>query len=393
MKSFLTHLECTNCGETFTADEIHRTCEVCEKVLYARYDLSAAGKAITKSDLRERPPGMWRWREILPVRELQNIVSLGEGSTPLLKAESLGNRHGSANLYIKEEGLNPTGSFKARGLSAAVSKAKELGITSMAIPSAGNAAAALSAYGARAGMEIHVFMPADTPEMMKQEAAFYGAEVNLVDGLINDAGRLLREQAEGKGWFDVSTLKEPYRAEGKKTMGLELAEQFDWDLPDAILYPTGGGTGIVGMWKAFGELEAMGWIGSKRPKMISVQSEGCAPIVKAFEAGANHAELWENARTVAPGIRVPAAIADYLILDAIRSSGGTAVAVLDEAILEALDDLAKLEGLFAAPEGAATYAGYRKLLDDGFLSQDENVVLFNTGSGLKTPELAGAVIR
>jgi threonine synthase len=389
MHSFLSHLECTNCAETFSCDEIHTTCPACEKVLYARYDLDAAKQSFRKEDLAGRPPDMWRWFELLPVRDSENVISLGEGHTPLLHARTLGGHHNASNLYIKEEGQNPTGSFKARGLSAAVSKAKELGVASIAIPSAGNAAAALAAYGARAGISAHVYMPADTPEMMKTEAVAYGAELTLVNGLINDAGKQLREVAEANGWFDISTLKEPYRAEGKKTMGLELAEQFDWKLPDAIIYPTGGGTGIVGIWKAFDELEAIGWIGPKRPKMISVQSEGCAPIVKAFNDGATSASLWENAQTIAQGLRVPAAIADYLILQAIRESGGTAIAVSDSEILNALRTIARSEGIFAAPEGAATYAACIKLFDSGFLDREEKVVLFNTGSGLKTPELFG----
>ncbi|MDA1137340.1 MAG: threonine synthase [Planctomycetota bacterium] len=387
MKSFLSHLECTNCSETFSCDEIHTTCPACKKVLYARYDLASAKRQFSKEDLAIRPPDMWRWFELMPVRNAGNVVTLGEGHTPLLHASVLGRQHGTSKLFIKEEGLNPTGSFKARGLSAAVSKAKELGVTSIAIPSAGNAAAALSAYGARAGISAHVYMPADTPDMMKTEVVAYGAELTLVDGLINDAGRELREVADANGWFDISTLKEPYRAEGKKTMGFELAEQFDWTLPDAIIYPTGGGTGIVGMWKAFDELEAIGWIGSKRPKMISVQSEGCAPIVKAFNEGASSAPLWENAQTIAPGLRVPVAIADYLILQAIRESNGTAVAVSDTETLSALRTIARSEGIFAAPEGAATYAAYIKLLESDFLNREEKVVLFNTGSGLKTPAL------
>ncbi|MAF12779.1 threonine synthase [Candidatus Poribacteria bacterium] len=387
MHSYLTHLECTRCHETHSADELHTTCPSCNKVLYARYDLDACRDAFSRDDLLGREGGMWRWSEIMPVRDAANVVSLGEGHTPLLHAEALGRRHAASRLYIKEEGLNPTGSFKARGLSAAVSRAKELGVRAAAIPSAGNAASALAAYGARAGMDVHVYMPADTPDMMKREAAAYGAHVHLVDGLIDAAGRHVRERAAVEGWFDVSTLKEPYRVEGKKTMGLELAEQFAWALPDAVLYPTGGGTGIVGMWKAFDELETLGWISSERPKMISVQADGCAPIVRAFEAGDDEAEPWEDAQTVAPGIRVPAAIADYLILAAIRESGGTALTVSDGEILDAIRTLAQVEGLFAAPEGAATYAAYAKLLDAGFLSPDERVVLFNTGSGLKTPDL------
>jgi threonine synthase len=330
---------------------------------------------------------MWRWFELLPVTDASNVVTLGEGSTPLLPAARLASELGVRQLYVKEEGLNPTGSFKARGISAAVSKAKELGVQRVAIPSAGNAAGALAAYGARAGMEVWAFMPEDTPETIKREAFVYGANVNLVRGLINDAGRIVRENTEAFGWFDVSTLKEPYRAEGKKTMGLELAEQLDWNLPDALIYPTGGGTGIVGMWKAFDELEALGWIDSKRPRMISVQAEGCAPIVRAFQEGKRTAETWTNATTIAPGIRVPAAVADYLILDAVNDSGGTAVAVSDEEILASMSQMARLEGIFAAPEGAATLAGYKKLLSSGVLKPDESVVLFNTGTGLKTPEL------
>jgi threonine synthase len=294
---------------------------------------------------------------------------------------------------VKDEGLNPTGSFKARGLSAAVSKAKELGVSSIAIPSAGNAASALSAYGARASIETWIFMPADTPDAMKNECNVYGAHLELVDGLINDCARIVREQGPSRGWFDVSTLREPYRAEGKKTMGLEVAEQLGWQLPDVIVYPTGGGTGIVGMWKAFDELEALGWIGPQRPRVVSVQAEGCAPIVKAYEAGERHAETWQDAHTIAPGIRVPAAIADYLILDAVRQSGGTAVSVSDEEILAAMAEMARLEGIFAAPEGAATYAGYKKLLSRGVLDAAESVVLFQTGSGLKTHELVSRIKR
>ena len=387
MKSYLSHLECTNCGKTYSAEEIHTTCPACGKVLYARYDLAAARKAFTKDDPRARPGNMWRWFEVMPVRDGANVVTLGEGYTPLLPAPNLGREFGARNLYIKEEGLNPTGSFKARGLSAAVSKAKELGVKAIGMPSAGNAGAALAAYGARAGIDVYVFIPEDTPEMMKKEGLVYGAHVYLVKGLINDAGKIVRDNASARNWFDVSTLKEPYRAEGKKTMGYELAEHFNWELPDAILYPTGGGTGIVGMWKAFEEMEELGWIGAKRPKMISVQAEGCAPIVKAFHDGTRHADLWQNARTLAPGIRVPVAIADYLMLDAMRTSGGTGVMVSDQEILDAMYEIARLEGIFAAPEGAATYAGYKKLMADGFLKPEEKVVLFNTGSGLLTAEL------
>ncbi len=387
MKSFLDHLECTHCGKTYSAQELHTTCPACGKVLFARYDLAAARAQLTPDLARRRPGNMWRWFEVMPVRDEANVVTLGEGATPLLPAPNLGRAFGATRLYIKEEGLNPTGSFKARGLSAAVSKAKELGVKAIGMPSAGNAGSALAAYGARAGMSIYVFIPQDTPGVIQREGFVYGAHVYLVKGLISDAGKIVREQAGAHGWFDVSTLKEPYRAEGKKTMGYELAEHLNWELPDAILYPTGGGTGIVGMCKAFDEMEQLGWIGVRRPKMISVQAEGCAPIVRAFHAGQRHAEPWENAHTLAPGIRVPAAIADYLMLDALRATGGTGVTVSDREIMSAVYEMARLEGIFAAPEGAATFAGYKKLIESGFLKPEETVVLFNTGTGLKTPEL------
>jgi threonine synthase len=387
MKSYLTHLECTNCGEIHAAEQLHTTCTVCGKVLYARYDLETAKRELTPDTIAARQPSMWRWFELMPVRDEDNVVSLGEGGTPLLRAPSIEAQTGAREVWIKEEGLNPTGSFKARGLSAAVSKAKELGVTKLAVPSAGNAASALSAYGARAGIETFIFMPADTPDAMKNECKVYGAHFELVEGLISDAGRIVRERGPAEGWFDVSTLREPYRAEGKKTMGLELAMQFGWTLPDVLVYPTGGGTGIVGMWKAFDELEALGWIGPERPRFVSVQAEGCAPIVRAYDAGLREAEPWQDAHTIAPGIRVPAAIADYLILDAIRDSHGTAVSVPDDDILAAMGEMARLEGVFAAPEGAAGYAGYKKLLAQGQLDPAESVVIFNTGAGLKTHEL------
>ena len=387
MKSYLSHLECTNCGQQHSAETLQTICSACGKVLYARYDLEAAKRELTRETIEAREPSMWRWFELMPVREEHNVVTLGEGGTPLLPAHGIEAETGARQVFVKEEGLNPTGSFKARGLSAAVSKAKELGVEKLAIPSAGNAASALSAYGARAGIETFIFMPADTPDAMKNECKVYGAKVELVDGLISDAGRIVRERGPAEGWCDVSTLREPYRAEGKKTMGLELALQFDWKLPDVLVYPTGGGTGIVGMWKAFDELEALGWIGPERPRFISVQAEGCAPIVRAYDAGVREAEPWQDAHTIAPGIRVPAAIADYLILDAIRDSHGTAVSVSDDEILTAMGEVARLEGIFAAPEGAAGYAGYKKLLAQGRLDPAESVVLFNTGSGLKTHEL------
>lgn len=404
MQSYLSHLECTTCVAKYSADELHNTCPACGKVLFARYDLIAARQNFSRDQVARRRwtagnvgnddvgrvGGQWRWFELLPVRDPNNIVTLGEGETPLLCAHRLGRLHGFAELYFKEEGLNPTGSFKARGLSAAVSRAKELGVTTVAAPSAGNAAGALAAYGAAASLQVYVFMPQDAPEINKLESSITGAHVYLVNGLIGDAGKIVRTLAPTRGWFDVSTCKEPYRVEGKKTMGLELAEQFEWELPDAIIYPTGGGTGIIGMWKGFTELEELGWIGAKRPRMISVQAEDCAPIVRAFNNGSETAEPWQNARTIADGLRVPAPFADYLILDAIRESGGTALAVSDDEIRAAMTDLAQTEGLFVAPEGAATYAGFKHLAVNGFLKPSERVVLFNTGTGIKYPQLVRA---
>jgi threonine synthase len=385
--SRLSHLECTGCHATYEADRIATLCPSCKKVLFARYDLSRARETMTKESLAARPRGMWRWGEIMPVRDRRNVITLGEGDTPLLPARRLGAELGLTRLFIKEEGVCPTGSFKARGLSAAVSRAIELGVRELAIPSAGNAASALAAYGARAGARVHVFMPVDTPALNVKECVVYGAEVTLVRGLINDCGALVRARSAEHGWFDVSTLKEPYRAEGKKTMGLELAEQLGWSLPDAVVYPTGGGTGIVGMWKAWDELEAMGLIGSARPKMISVQAEGCAPIVRAFREGKEHAEPWKDAHTRASGLRVPAAVADYLILGAVRASKGTAVSVSEEAIATAMRELAAREGVWAAPEGAATWAAVKDLVASGFLGKDERIVLFDTGTGLKYAEM------
>lgn len=387
MSGTLTHLECSFCGETQPADQLITTCPSCGKVLVARYDLDAASRTMTPEAIRERAWDMWRYAEILPVLDPVNRVSLGEGATPLLDAPRLGDEIGLNRLSVKDEGQNPTGSFKARGLAMAVSRAKELGAEALVIPSAGNAGSAMAAYAARAGLRACVLMPADAPEVMKAECAAYGATVILVDGLINDAGKVGRMAADALGWFDVSTLKEPYRAEGKKTMGLELAEQLGWRLPDAIVYPTGGGTGIVGMWKAFAELETMGLIGPERPKMIVVQAEGCAPIVKAFEAGERHAELWQGAETVAAGLRVPVAIGDYLILDAVRESGGTAIAVSDAELMDGVRLMAATEGIFASPEVGAAVMGTRQLAEQGFLAPDDEVVIFGTGSGIKHTEL------
>lgn len=387
MASTMTGLVCTMCGQRSPADRLINTCPACGKVLAPEYDLARAAATMTREALAKRPFDMWRYREILPVQDSANIPTLGEGGTPLHHAPRLGADCGFERLLIKDEGLNPTGSFKARGLVMAVARAKELGATTIAIPSAGNAASAMAAYAARAGLQAVVAMPKDTPRAMQAECSAYGARLLLVDGLINDAGAVIRAGAAAFGWFDVSTLKEPYRAEGKKTLGLELAEQLGWRVPDAIVYPTGGGTGIVGMWKAFAELEAMGLIGSKRPKMIVVQAEGCAPIVRAFERGERHAELWTNAATSAPGLRVPIAIGDYLILDAVRASGGTAVTVTEAEIRRGMGITARREGLFVSPESAAAVMGAKKLRAEGFLAAGDETIVFATGAGLKHIDL------
>ena len=387
--SYLTDLECTACGATFGADELHGVCPTCGKVLFARYDLAALRRAMPVPDFSGRPWDLWRYRELLPIREERHAISLGEGATPLIPLSRVARDAAGmpdGDVLVKDEGANPTGSFKARGLSVAVARAAELGVEHVALPSAGNAGAAAAAYAAAHGIGCHVAMPNDAPESTKAEVSVYGAELLLVDGLIDAAGRLIRERAASDGWFDLSTLKEPYRVEGKKTMGIELAEAGGWGdawCPDVIVYPTGGGTGIVGMWKAFDELQRLGWVGSLRPRMVVVQASGCAPIVRAYEAGANHAEPWTDARTLAAGIRVPSAIGDYLILQAVRDSGGTAVIVSDEEIVEAQRTLGRLAGIFAAPEGAATFAALRQLVVSGFLAGGERVVLFNTGTGLK----------
>ena len=383
MKSYLTHLECTACGDTYSAEEAHRTCQACGKVLYARYDLESARKELDRDSLASRLPGMWRYFELMPVRNQENVVSLGEGMTPLIHARTLGAQLGCLQLYIKDESGNPTGSFKARGISAAVSKAKELGLTKLTVPSAGNAAGAMAAYCAQGSMEAHVFMPKDAPMSNQQECIAFGAHLTLVDGLIGDAARLSREKAAQDGLFDLSTLQEPYRVEGKKTMGYELAEQLGWRTPDVIVYPTGGGTGIVGIWKAFQEMMALGWLSRVTTRMVAVQSEGCAPIVRAFQEGADHAEPWQNADTIAAGIRVPSAIGDYLILQALRESGGTAVAVSDQEILRNVQVMASAEGIYPCPEGAATLAGLKQLLEEGAIDPSATIVLLNTGSAYK----------
>src|SRR5215212_1351562 len=361
-RSTLTHLECGACAATYKPDQLINLCPACGKPLLARYDLRRAAATLTRDSLATRRTDMWRYQEVLPVRDDTMILSLGEGWTPLIHAARLGERIGCANTYIKDESLNPTGSFKARGLSAAVSRAYELGVPALALPSAGNAAGAMSAYAAAVGLPAHVFMPADVPQPFQAECRALGAQVTLVNGLINDCGAKVREGVAAHGWFDVSTLKEPYRLEGKKTMGYELAEQFNWQLPEVILYPTGGGTGLIGMWKAFAELEALGLIGAERPRMVSVQADGCAPIVRAFQSGAEHAELWQGAHTVADGLRVPVAVGDFLIIRAIRASGGAAIAVPDDAMIEHANLIGATTGIFAAPEGGACLAAQVALL-------------------------------
>jgi threonine synthase len=377
--SRLTHLECTRCGEHFPADRPQTVCPKDGGILYARYDLASIKKAFSPASLLPLAPTMWRYDAVLPEAA---PVTLGEGFTPMLGSRAY------PNVFIKDEGLNPTGSFKARGLSAAVTMARHFGLKKLAIPSAGNAAGALAAYAAAAGIEAHIFMPEDVPMANRVECHYYGAHVTLVDGLISDCARKVAELKETEswkkdGWFDVSTTKEPYRVEGKKTMGYEVAEQLGWKLPDGIIYPTGGGVGLLGMWKAFDEMEQLGFIGSERPNMISVQSSGCAPIVKAWDEGRAAAEMWPHAATLAAGLRVPKPYGDYLILDILKKSGGLAIAASEAEILEATRHWAKVEGIFAAPEGAASLVAYQKLLASDFFSPDDTVVLFNTGSGLK----------
>jgi threonine synthase len=382
--TFVTHLECALTGEHYAADMLHGLSRA-GRPLLVRYDLGKAGQVLTRAALAERPTDLWRYRELLPVRHTRNIVSLGENATPIVPLEAIGGAEGAANLWVKDEGRLPTGSFKARGLVMAIAMAKELGVATIAMPTNGNAGAAAAAYAARAGIEAVIFCPADTPEINVREIAAQGARVYRVDGLIDDCGKLVAQGARERGWFDLSTLKEPYRIEGKKTMGLELAAQFDWKLPKAIFYPTGGGTGLIGMWKAFDELEQLGWIGSERPRMFAVQASGCAPIVKAFEEGVEHAERWEDAHTVAAGIRVPRAVGDFLILRAVRESKGFAIAVDDDKISSALNEVAREEGLLLCPEGAATYAAYKDSLADGRVSKSDRVMLFNCATGLKYP--------
>jgi threonine synthase len=381
--TFFTHLECALCGKILEANRVWNLCPNCAKPLLARYDLESVKETVSRQEIAGREPNLWRYRELLPINEPEYALCLGEGFTPLIHAARLGQAVDFNNLYIKDEGVNPTGSFKARGLGVAVSRAFELGVTALSIPSAGNAAGAMSAYAALAGIPAHVFMPRDVPQPFLAECMALGAEVTLVDGLITDCGRIAAKGVKQHGRFDMSTLKEPYRLEGKKTMGYEIAEQLGWTLPDVIIYPTGGGTGLIGMWKAFEEMENMGWIEHKRPRMVTVQSDGCAPMVKAFEQGDEFAEPWQGAKTIADGLRVPAAVGDFLILRALRESNGTAVAVSDAEMLEAAKLIGRTQGLFVCPEGAAPLVAFNHLRRQGWIGDDETVVLFNTGSGLK----------
>ena len=382
--TFVTHLECSATGERYPADELHNLSRA-GKPLLVRYDLAGVKKSLSREALAQRPHDLWRYRELLPVRRVENIVSLGEAITPIVAMPKLAKKLTAAEILVKDEGRLPTGSFKARGLAMAVSMAKALGVTHMAMPTNGNAGAALAAYASRAGIKTTVFCPQDTPEVNVREIALQGATVYRVNGLIDDCGKIVMQGQAKVGWFDTSTLKEPYRIEGKKTMGLELAEQLGWELPDVVLYPTGGGTGLIGMWKAFAELEAIGFIGKKRPRMVAVQAAGCAPIVRAYDAGVEHAPRWEDAQTIAAGIRVPQAIGDFLVLRAVRESGGFAIAVTDEAITAAIDEVARAEGLLLCPEGAATYAALQQSLAHGRIRRDERALLFNCATGLKYP--------
>jgi threonine synthase len=391
MLSYIDHLECTQCGMTYPHTKLSKISPCCDKVLFARYDLPRLRRELDRDAMSGRPDNMWRFAELLPVEDPGNVISLGEGGTPLLEAPNLGRQMGLRRLFIKEEGLNPTGTFKARGISAAVSKARELGATQFTMPSAGNAAGAAAAYCARGGLDVKVFMPQDAPDANQKECLLAGAELNLVAGHIGDAARQAVALADEQGAFDLSTLKEPYRAEGKKTMGLEIAMQLGWRLPNAIIYPTGGGTGIIGMNKGFQELLELGWVEGQVPKFIAVQSTGCQPVVKAFHAGTDTVEPWPDAATVADGLRVPSPFADYLILKALRETGGTALAVEDREMVEAMYDLAAAEGIIACPEGASTLVALKRLVQQGFLGEEDTIVLLNTGSGYKYLELVKGI--
>jgi threonine synthase len=383
--NFVQHLECPKCGETYDATVEQHLC-TCGAPLLVRYDLEGIAQAVTKQDLKQRQASLWRYSELLPMENQTSVVSLGESMTPLYTIATAGKSIGLPDLWIKDEGRQPTGSFKDRGAAVGVTRAKELGVAEIAMPTNGNAGGAWAAYAAKAGIRLTTIMPKDAPEINQKECFAYGAQTYLVDGLISDAGKIIAEGVKQYGWYDASTLKEPYRIEGKKTMGLEIAEQFDWQMPDAILYPAGGGVGLIGIWKALKELQEMGWVQGPLPKMICVQATGCAPLVKAFEEGRVDSEFWPDAHTVAGGIRVPKALGDFLVLEAVRESGGTAIAIEDEETIEAMLELAKVEGAFICPEGATTLVAARKLRESGFLKESDRVVLLNTGTGLKYPD-------
>jgi threonine synthase len=383
--SYLSHLECSECGQTYNAHELHNLCVKCNSPLWVRYDLALARNELDRDRLATRPASLWRWAELLPIDDLAQRIDLGEGGTPLLRIDRLAAQLGLSEVWLKDEGRNPTGSFKARGMATAVTRAKALGVKEFVVPTAGNAGGAAAAYAARAGMAIHVYMPKDAPPANINECRAVGADVHLIDGLINDAGRIAAADAKEHGWFDLATLKEPYRVEGKKTMGYEIAQDLQWNLPDVIMYPTGGGTGLIGIWKAFEEMEALGWIGSQRPRMVAVQAIGCQPIVTAFEHDQPASELHHNAHTVAAGLRVPKPLGDRMMLRAIRVSGGTAIAVEDEAIMQMTQAALRIEGISMAYEGAATLVAARELRDRGWLKPHEKIVCLNTGAGWKNP--------
>ena len=383
--SYLSHLECSECGATYNAHELHNLCVKCNAPLWVRYDLASARHELDRDRFASRTASLWRWHEVLPIDDLTRRIDLGEGGTPLLRIDRLATQLGLANVWLKDEGRNPTGSFKARGMAMAITRAKALGVKEFVVPTAGNAGGAAAAYVARAGLTIHIYMPKDAPPANINECRAVGADVHLIDGLINDAGRLAAADAKEYGWFDLATLKEPYRIEGKKTMGYEIVQDLQWTLPDVIVYPAGGGTGLIGIWKAFEELEALGWIGSKRPRMVAVQPIGCQPIVAAFKQGQIACELHQNAHTIAAGLRVPKPLGDRMMLRAIRASGGTAIAVDDEAIVKMTEAVLRTEGMSLAFEGAATLVAARELRDRGWLMPQEKIVCLNTGAGWKNP--------
>jgi threonine synthase len=383
-RSFISHLECSATGERYPADELHGLSHT-GKPLLVRYHLARLGRELRREHLASREQSLWRYRELLPIRWISNVVSLGEVMTPIVAARSIAGRERCDTLLIKQEGVLPTGSFKARGQAVAMSMAKELGVRAVAIPTAGNAGAAMAAYASRAGIESYVFCPDDTPETIVRQAALQGASVYLVNGLLDECGKVVGQLAGKRGWFDMSTLKEPYRIEGKKTMGLELAEQLGWQLPDVILYPTGGGTGFIGMWKAFDELGQLGWIGPKRPRMVCVQSSGCAPLVHAWQEGATHARRWDDVQTYASGFKAPQSVGDFLVIDIIKASGGFGITVTDEEIVAAQQDMGRTEGILLCPEGAGCYAAWRKAIADGRIGRHERALIFDTATGLKYP--------